>query len=178
MCFACWYLGHWPLLSSHARSAPRASWSDPISVSDRMLLRHLLLVCPALAASLTVTPQHHRGPSLTPQLLFHRAAPPVLALPSTAALATASTIPTLLGFWKSEYGVSYAYGFAMAAAGAMHLSNPSPLAVAHAAVLLAYGSRLNLFLLYRELAIPRFREFREKIEVRPGVLGQRSIPQS
>ena len=102
----------------------------------------------------------------------------MLALPSTAALATASTIPTLLGFWKSEYGVSYAYGFAMAAAGAMHLSNPSPLAVAHAAGLLAYGSRLNLFLLYRELAIPRFREFREKIEVRPGVLGQRSIPHS
>ena len=141
-----------------------------------MLLRHLLLICPALAASLTVTPQHHRGPSLTPQLLSHRAAAPVLA--STAALATASTIPTLLGFWKSEYGVSYAYGFAMAAAGVMHLSNPSPLAVAHAAGLLAYGSRLNLFLLYRELAIPRFREFREKIEVRPGVLGQRSIPQS
>ena len=111
-----------------------------------MLLRHLLLICPALAASLTVTPQHHRGPPLTPQLLSHRAAPPVLALPSTAALATASTIPTLLGFWKSEYGVSYAYGFAMAAAGAMHLSNPSPLAVAHAAVLLAYGFRLNLFL--------------------------------
>ena len=149
-----------------------------IPISDRMLLRHLLLICPALAASLTVTPQHHRGPPLKPQLLSHRAAAPVLALPSTAALATASTIPTLLGFWKSEYGVSYAYGFAMAAAGAMHLSNPSPLAVAHAAVLLAYDSRLNLFLLYRELAIPRFREFREKIEVRPGVLGQPSIPQS
>ena len=139
-----------------------------------MLLRHLLLICPALAASLTVTPQHHRGPPLTPQLLSHRAAPPVLALPSTAALATASTIPTLLGFWKSEYGVSYAYGFAMAAAGA---DCPIPTRRKPAG-LLAYGSRLNLFLLYRELAIPRFREFREKIEVRPGVLRQPSTPQS
>jgi hypothetical protein len=50
----------------------------------------------------------------------------------------------------------------------MHLSNPSPLAVAHAAVVLAYGARLNVFLLYRELAIPRFRKFRETIEVRLG----------
>ena len=129
----------------------------------------LVLICPALAASLIITPHHHRGPSLAPQLLAHRAAAPVLALPSTAALAAASTIPTLLGFWKSEYGVSYAYGFAMAAAGAIHLANPSPLAVAHAAVVLAYGARLNLFLLYRELAIPRFRKFRETIEVRLGL---------
>ena len=87
---------------------------------------------------------------------------PVLALPSTAALAAVSTIPTVLGFWKSEYGVSYA-------ASAMQLANPSPLAVAHAAVVLAYGARLNVFLLYRELAIPRFRKFRETIEVRLGL---------
>ena len=134
-----------------------------------MTVLRLVLICPALAASLIITPHHRRGPSLAPQLLAHRAAAPVLALPSTAALAAASTIPTLLGFWKSEYGVSYAYGFAMAAAGAMHLANPSPLAVAHAAVVLAYGARLNLFLLYRELAIPRFRKFRETIEVRLGL---------
>jgi len=133
-----------------------------------MAILRLMLICPALAASLVLTPSHRRAP-LAPQLLAHRAAVPVLALPSTAALAAASTIPTLLGFWKSEYGVSYAYGFAMAAAGAMHLANPSPLAVAHAAVVLAYGARLNLFLLYREMAIPRFRKFRETIEVRLGL---------
>ena len=131
-----------------------------------MAILRLLVLCPALAASLLLAPPHRRGPQLSPQQLHARAAAPVLALPSTTALAAASALPTLLGFWKSEYGVSYAYGFAMAAAGAMHLANPSPLATAHAAVVLAYGARLNLFLLYRELAIPRFRAFREKIEAR------------
>jgi len=38
-------------------------------------------------------------------------------------------------------------------------------AALHAACLCAYGLRLGLFLLYRETSIPRFREFREKIEV-------------
>ena len=36
----------------------------------------------------------------------------------------------------------------------------------HALALVFYGIRLNLFLLYRELCIPRFRKFRETIEER------------
>ena len=39
------------------------------------------------------------------------------------------------------------------------------MAALHAACLCAYGLRLGLFLLYRELCIKRFREFRDKIEV-------------
>ena len=83
------------------------------------------------------------------------AASTAMALPSLPALAAASALPTCLGFWKTGYAVSYGYGGAMAAAAALTLSaGPHPLAKAHAAALLFYGVRLNLFLLYRELALP------------------------
>jgi len=96
------------------------------------------------------------------------------SLPAVTSVALASTVPTLLGYWKSEYGVSYAYGTAMAVCGSLYLpAARTPLAVAHAACLLAYGVRLNAFLLYRELFIPRFVEFREKIEQRAASKGSR-----
>jgi steroid 5-alpha reductase family enzyme len=96
------------------------------------------------------------------------------SLPAVASLAAASSIPTLLGFWKSEYGVSYAYGSAMALCGGLYLGKAStPLAAAHAACLISYGVRLNFFLLYRELFIPRFVEFREKVEQRAVDRGSR-----
>lgn len=88
-------------------------------------------------------------------------------LPTVSTLAAAATVPTLAGYWKTEYGVSYAYGTAMAACGALMLpaaTATGTLARWHAVVLVLYGVRLNLFLLYRELTIPRFRKFREKIE--------------
>ena len=34
--------------------------------------------------------------------------PLVVALPTAQALVAVCTVPTLLGYWKSEYGVSYA----------------------------------------------------------------------
>lgn len=42
---------------------------------------------------------------------------------------------------------------------------------AHAFALFCYGLRLDVFLLYREVFIPRFRTFREKIEERRGKKG-------
>lgn len=86
-------------------------------------------------------------------------------------------LPTCIGFYKYEYGVSYAYGTATSLTSFLMLRNflsssvalPSSLkvpALLHASALIFYGIRLNLFLLYRELFIPRFREFREKIEKR------------
>jgi len=89
-------------------------------------------------------------------------------------IAAVCTLPTCLGFWKSEYGVSYAYGGAMALMGGLVLPAAStPLAAAHAAALLVYGVRLNIFLLWRELNIERFRKFREKIEERAVSRGSR-----
>jgi len=84
-----------------------------------------------------------------------------------SAAAIASLVPSLLGYYKTEYGVSYAYGTAVASIAWLVLQRlPSygSIAAIHAASLLVYGIRLNLFLLYRELFLPKFRKFREKIE--------------
>ena len=86
------------------------------------------------------------------------------------SLAVACALPTLLGLWKREYTVSYGYGGAMLWAGALALAraaaDQSPLALAHAGLYIAYGLRLVLFLLYRELRIAYFRELRERVESR------------
>ena len=36
------------------------------------------------------------------------AVPVIAAMPAANVLVAACTLPTLLGYWKSEYGVSYA----------------------------------------------------------------------
>jgi len=96
------------------------------------------------------------------------------------SMALACLIPSLLGYYKSEYGVSYAYGIATATSAILALkqiykvsSSFSSIAGVHAFALLAYGIRLSLFLLYREIKIPRFRKFREKIEDRANSKGSR-----
>ena len=92
---------------------------------------------------------------------------PLASMPPLPVLAAACTLPTCLGFWKTEYGVSYAYGAATAICGGFALrAAPNAVAVAHAAAVCFYGIRLNSFLLWRELSVPRFREFRDKIEQR------------
>ena len=129
-----------------------------------------------------------------------------IVLPTTQSLFIACLLPTLLGFYKSEYGVSYGYGTAMAASSTLVLSSiakasgsslfvgpltsstilpaissflvnlkslSSTLPAFHAASLLFYGTRLNLFLLYRELCLPRFRAMRERIEERAKKQGSR-----
>ncbi|KAL3792695.1 hypothetical protein HJC23_009423 [Cyclotella cryptica] len=131
-----------------------------------------------------------------------------IILPTTPTLILASVLPTLLGFYKSEYGVSYGYGTAIAASSYLVLSSiatatgvqliptgpfePSTILRAiqsfatnmkslistslpafHAASLLFYGTRLDLFLLYRECCLPRFREMRERIEERAKKQGSR-----
>lgn len=130
------------------------------------------------------------------------AAAPVL-LPPLYKILLACLLPTLLGYYKSEYGVSYGYGTAMAASSYLILSSisqsaglpltkpdailssltatvdslrtllPASLPAFHAFALLFYGTRLNLFLLYRELCLPRFRAMRERIEDRAKKQGGR-----
>ena len=144
--------------------------------SMRSFQRDLLLVLASAvpASSLLVV----AAPSPRRAAVPLRSAAPLVAsaIPTTATLAVACTVPTCLGFWKTEYGVSYAYGAAMAAAGLMHVgASSSPLATAHALCLVAYGVRLNVFLLFRELFITRFREFREKVEARAVAKGSRLV---
>ena len=98
----------------------------------------------------------------------------VAAVPAIPVLAASCTVPTTIGFWKSEYGVSYAYGGATAIFGTLLLrAAPNTLAAAHAAAIMFYGIRLNLFLLWRELSVERFRTFREKVEEKAVAAGSR-----
>lgn len=87
---------------------------------------------------------------------------------SLPELAAVCTVPTLLGLWKREYGVSYAYGIAMAASAAVVIASESLTGLSrwHAFAHLTYGLRLCAFLLWREIYVPKFRELREKIEKR------------
>lgn len=136
----------------------------------RNALFSLLLLASASALRPTVA-----GFRRANSVALRAGAPQATALPTVGVLAGACTLPTLLGFWRTEYGVSYAYGGAMAACGMLALpaATASPLARAHALALVVYGVRLNGFLLYRELAIPRFQKFRDKIEARSKAKGGR-----
>ena len=105
-----------------------------------------------------------------------------VAPPSLKAVALACLIPTLLGYYKSEYGVSYAYGTAVATVAyltlrALPVSSvlpvPTAIAACHASAVFFYGIRLNLFLMYREIFVPRFAKMRERIEERAIKRGSR-----
>lgn len=97
-----------------------------------------------------------------------------IALPSAKTILLANLLPTCIGFYKYEYGVSYAYGtatattayFALRALLSAPTSAFTAVAQIHAAAIVFYGIRLNLFLLYREFFNERFRKMREKIEAR------------
>lgn len=79
-----------------------------------------------------------------------------VAVPTMSTMAAASVVPACLGFWKVGYTVSYGYGGAMLASGLLMILKSKVVGVAklHALALAFYGLRLNLFLLYRELAFP------------------------
>ena len=138
-----------------------------------------------------------------------------LVLPTIPRLALVCILPTLLGYYKSEYGVSYGYGTAMAASSALILSSianaaalpllpgikgymslssfqtagvltsitttftnlrtllPTSLPAFHSFALFFYGTRLDLFLFYREVFLARFRAMRERIEERAKKQGNR-----
>lgn len=93
-----------------------------------------------------------------------------LLLPSLQTIAISCLAPTSLGFIRYEYGVSYGYGTSVAVIAYLILQQLSSGTVAywHALALLFYGVRLNLFLLFREICIPRFGRLRDQIDARRG----------
>ncbi|KAL7544895.1 hypothetical protein ACHAWF_008263 [Thalassiosira exigua] len=145
---------------------------------------------------------------------FPEAVVPIV-LPTISKLSLVCLIPTLLGYYRSEYGVSYGYGTAIAASSYLILSSvassagfplfpglgesfslrsfqlsgllaslgatlrnikfllPASLPAFHSFALLFYGTRLDLFLLYREVFLARFRAMRERIEERAKKQGGR-----
>ena len=104
---------------------------------------------------------------------------PRLPLPGTRITSTTinavnpelltSFLPPAMGFVKSEWTVSYGYGFSVALSALLLLSKqPQQLAFStlHAAALVFYGLRLNLFLFLRNKFSPRYREIGKKIDER------------
>jgi len=82
-----------------------------------------------------------------------------------------SFLPPAMGFVKTEWTVSYGYGFATALSALSLLSKQQPhqqltVTTLHAAALLFYGFRLNAFLFLRNRLSPTYREIGEKIEKR------------
>ncbi|KAL3941921.1 MAG: hypothetical protein SGBAC_003813 [Bacillariaceae sp.] len=98
------------------------------------------------------------------------------ALPVPPEVLT-SFLPPILGFYRSEFGVSYAYGLATALSGLSILRRFSPASNAilpmHAMALIFYGARLNAFLAIRTLLSARLRSFIDKIEERAIARGNR-----
>ncbi|CAJ1958884.1 unnamed protein product [Cylindrotheca closterium] len=88
-----------------------------------------------------------------------------------------SFLPPILGFYRSEFGVSYAYGLATALSGVSILRRFSPatntVLPMHAMALIFYGFRLNAFLAIRTLLSARLRAFIDKIEERAKARGNR-----
>ena len=97
-----------------------------------------------------------------------------VAIPSAKTILGTTLLPTCLGYYRYEYGVSYGYGTATAATAFLvfralqttHSSVFGTMAQIHALAIVFYGLRLNFFLLYREIVLERFRRMRETIEDR------------
>jgi steroid 5-alpha reductase family enzyme len=85
-----------------------------------------------------------------------------------------SLLPTSLGFVKSEYGHSYAYGFGTALSAISILKRfPNSMFPLHACAIIFYGLRLNAFLFLRTLISQRQREMIERIEAKAVKRGNR-----
>ena len=102
------------------------------------------------------------------------------ALPLSQKIFLSCFLPTCLGFWRSEYGVSYAYGTATALTSywiyqalIRTTSATASIATWHAGALMFYGVRLCLFLLYRELFTQRMKDSVKRIEAKATARGSR-----
>lgn len=136
----------------------------------------------------TTTLPSSTTPRTTPSSSGLQAVPAALtALPLSQKIFLSCFLPTCLGFWRSEYGVSYAYGTAtaltsywiyqalilpstMSTAASVAMSN---LSTWHAGALIFYGVRLCLFLLYRELCTQRMKDSVKRIEAKATARGSR-----
>mmetsp|Transcript_1053 Transcript_1053/g.1736 ORF Transcript_1053/g.1736 Transcript_1053/m.1736 type:complete len:319 (+) Transcript_1053:258-1214(+) len=97
--------------------------------------------------------------------------------PSSTATVMAATprdiaisvlVPSSLGFYKQEYGVSYGYGASIAWAAylASKGAKCGSLGWYHGLLHIVYGVRLCLFLGIRELTVSKFKEVKERIEAK------------
>lgn len=103
--------------------------------------------------------------------------PPSTAVPTSTAIHAVNPelltcfLPPTMGFLKSEWTVSYGYGFATAFSALSLLLRQQPqqhltITTLHAAALIFYGFRLNAFLFLRNRLSPGYREIGKMIEER------------
>lgn len=93
-----------------------------------------------------------------------------------------SMMPPFLGMIKSEYGVSFGYGFAVAFSAfnmlyrtaASSAGVASPIVAYQAAALIFFGLRLNIFLFIRTRLSQRMKDFEQSIEERAKARGSRA----
>lgn len=105
---------------------------------------------------------------------IHPSGPPSRQTISTAINAVNPELLTCflspaMGFFKTEWTVSYGYGFATAFSALSLLlrqEQESTIATVHAAALVFYGFRLNVFLFLRNRLSPTYREIGRKIDER------------
>lgn len=131
---------------------------------------------PAPTLGFVATPKLARSPTLSsvekaPRIQIQSRAPPSSKATSTAIHALspellASFLPPAMGYIKSEWTVSYGYGFATAfSAISLLMKQQHPMiSTLHAASLVFYGLRLNAFLFLRNRLSPRYQEINKKIE--------------
>jgi protein-S-isoprenylcysteine O-methyltransferase Ste14 len=102
---------------------------------------------------------------------------PVTRLHAIPPEVWTSFIPPAMGFYKSEWTVSYGYGFATALSALSLLTRTSltnnPTFPIHAAGLVFYGFRLNIFLFLRNRISSRMKAFQKRIEERAQSRGNR-----
>lgn len=134
---------------------------------------------PTMSVGFVPTPKHASTPTLSsgngeksPSIFIQPKVPPSVTTTSTAMNAVvspellASFLPPTMGFMKSEWTVSYGYGFATAfsALSLLMKQQQSALTALHAAAFVFYGLRLNAFLFLRNRLSPRYREIGKRID--------------
>ena len=139
-------------------------------IDSGIIRRKLKILLPALAISLALTQKPLSAMAVTSNSILSSLKQTESVLP--LVFLTCTLPPTILGFYKNEYIVSYGYGLAIFFTALVNLITIkkapilSTVQLCHTLALMFYGIRLSLFLLYREISIPRFREFTENIESR------------
>jgi protein-S-isoprenylcysteine O-methyltransferase Ste14 len=111
--------------------------------------------------------------------------PPLKIVPSTSSQLHSvapeiwtSFLPPAMGFVKSEWTVSYGYGFATSLSALsllkrIPITTDNPIFPLQAAALIFYGLRLNAFLFIRNRISSRMQEFQKSMEERASARGSR-----
>ena len=139
----------------------------------------ILVSFPTASLGFLATPKPVTTPTLQSSVKVEKPSPAFITsrLPSSGATSStamnavdpgllACFLSPTMGFMKSEWTVSYGYGFATALSALLLLlkQQQSALTTLHATAMIFYGLRLNAFLFIRNRISPRYREIGKNID--------------